>query len=73
MSDPVSYYTQNPQGQPIPVRQTGTPGVSGAIQDMIAALAKAFAPRSIVQRQQSIDQSVGQNDGSQTPKLGDEF
>jgi hypothetical protein len=51
----------------------GSPGLSGAIGDAIAALSKAFAPRSIVQRPQKIDQGVDQNVGDAPPTLGSQI
>jgi hypothetical protein len=45
----------------------GSPGVSGAIKDAIAALSKSFAPRSIVQRPQRLQGQIDAN------SLGDQF
>ncbi len=39
---------------PRPVRNAATPGISGAIQDAVAAAANAAAPRAIVQRPQAL-------------------
>jgi len=36
----------------------GSPGLGGAIKDVIKAVALATAPRSIVQRKQKIDKEV---------------
>lgn len=71
-------------GNPIPGRSYSpsgvlqvnhaTPGFSGAISDLVGALAKAFAPPQITRRRQSIDQAVDQASGSpQTNDLGDQF
>lgn len=46
----------------------GSPGVSGAIKDAIAAISKAVAPRAIVQRKKKIDSTVDAATG-----LGDEL
>lgn len=50
------------------------PGVGGAIQDAIAAISNAFAPRSVQQRKAKLDQAE-QAAGSQSssPDLGDQF
>jgi hypothetical protein len=54
--------------------QTGSPGVSGAISDMIGALARAFAPRAIVNRPQRINGAVEEASGApQTSDLGNQF
>ena len=45
----------------------GTPGFSGAIVDLMRALASSFAPRSIVQRPQLLQQQIAANDGSNPP------
>ena len=49
--------------------QSGSPGVSGAISDMIGALAKAFAPKGLTQRPQRINQAV--DEASQAPQTSD--
>lgn len=36
----------------------GSPGISGAIKDAVAAVAEAVAPKSITQRKASMDQSI---------------
>lgn len=61
MADP----TEDPQYNAAGVRQvhSGTPGISGAIGDMIAALAQAFAPRGLTQRGPMINQTVDQQAG----------
>lgn len=46
---------------------TATPQAAGAIQALIAALAQAFAPRSIVDAKQRTDQAVDK------ASLGDEM
>jgi hypothetical protein len=54
--------------------KSGTPGVSGAIGDMIGALARAFAPRAIVNRPQRINGAVeGASGAPQTSDLGNQF
>lgn len=50
----------------------GTPGFSGAIVDLMRALASSYAPRSIVQRPQALQNGIAQNDGS-NPPLGQQF
>jgi hypothetical protein len=47
--------------------QGATPGVSGAINGLIAVLANAWAPRTIVQRRQYIDNAVNQADPTPGP------
>lgn len=42
----------------------GSPGLSGAIKDAVAAIAKTYGPKSITQRGAKIDQGVESNDGS---------
>lgn len=44
-----------PRGQSSP----GSPGVSGAIKDAVAAIADATAPRSLRNRSQNVADSVG--------------
>ncbi len=44
-----------------PVRNAATPGVAGAIQDAVNAVAPAIAPRSLAQRAQTIDSQVAQS------------
>jgi hypothetical protein len=70
--DPVDY-RPGPQGQQVPVYNNATPGPAGAIHDFVAALTRAFAPKSITQRSAKLDQGVEQNDASNPPKLGDSF
>lgn len=71
--------TQDEQGRTyrngvLQVHSAGSPGVGGAIHDMIAALAQAFAPRAITQRSQKINQDVDQASGApQTSDLGNQF
>jgi hypothetical protein len=50
--------------------KSGTPGVNGAIGDMVGALAKALGPRSITQRSTKINQAVDQATSSD---LGNQF
>lgn len=51
---------------------TATPEAAGAIHALIAALAQAFAPKSITQAKQRTEQAV--NDADPGPaKLGDQF
>lgn len=50
--------------------KSGSPGVSGAISDMVGALSKALAPRSITQRSAKLNQGV---DAADAPALGDQF
>ena len=57
-----------PGGAPPP-----SPGIAGAIHDMIAALASAFAPRSITQAKQRTDQAVNDAQGASQPSLADEL
>lgn len=45
----------------------GSPGLSGAIKDAIAAVVKATAPKSITQRGSRVDADVAANDGSNDP------
>jgi hypothetical protein len=54
MADPVQY-------------QSGTPGFSGAIMDLMKALASSFAPRSIVDRGRAINGAVEQPPASGGP------
>lgn len=42
----------------------GSPGISGAIKDAVAAVAKSFAPKAITQRKAKVAQGIEQNDGS---------
>lgn len=73
-------YVPGPNGEPIPHYNNATPGVGGAIQDLIRVLAQAFAPRGITQagprREQAISQAVGgggQSNSPQTTDLGNQF
>lgn len=72
---PVGPY-QNPING-APSSSPGSPGISGAILDAVAALAKAFAPKALSQRGQKVDQAVdrasGGPSGTQTGALGDQF
>lgn len=50
------------------------PGVGGAIGDMVAALASAFAPKGMTQRSQKVNQAVDEASGApQTSDLGNQF
>ena len=50
------------------------PSASGAIQAMIAALAHAFAPRSLTDRAQVVNGAVDAQSGApQNSQLGDQF
>ena len=68
---PGGPYTNPTTGQPS--SSPGSPGVSGAIKDLIGALAQAFAPRSITQHKAKIDQAVQQGSGGPGGSLGDQF
>ena len=61
-----------PPGQPMPAQptnyQTGTPGFSGALMDMIKALASSLGPKSITQHKSQLNQQEQQAQG-----LGNEF
>lgn len=65
-------------GQPPPPMQappagpvsTATPGAAGAIKDLIAALAQAFAPKGLTQRKGAINQ---QADKAAASDLGSQF
>lgn len=53
---------------------SGSPGVGGAIHDMVAALASAFAPKSITQRSKAVQQHVDADSGApQNSDLGNQF
>lgn len=59
-------YTNPINGQPSSV--PGSPGFSGAIMDLLASLAKSFAPRGIVQHPQAVQQAIGaQEQGNAAP------
>jgi hypothetical protein len=63
-----------PPAPPVQGQTPASPGVAGAISDMIGALAKAFAPKAITQRGKRIDQAVNEASGApQTSDLGDQF
>lgn len=64
-------YTNPVTGQPS--SSPGSPGVSGAIKDLIGALAQAFAPKSITQHKAKVDQAVAQGSGAPGGSLGDQF
>jgi hypothetical protein len=44
----------------------GSPGISGAIKDAVAAVANAVAPRSITQRKTAVDSAVDSANGDDT-------
>lgn len=74
MPDPLQRsapYTNQVTGQPSSV--PGTPGFSGAIQDLLAALAKSFAPRQITNRAGAVNTAVDQNSGGAPPTLGSQI
>jgi hypothetical protein len=78
MNSMADVITQDEQGRTyrngVLQAHTGSPGVSGAISDMIGALAKAFAPRAITQRPQRIENAVDEASGApQTSDLGNQF
>jgi hypothetical protein len=52
-----------------------SPGVSGAISDMVKALAQAFAPKSITQRGAKVAQAIDQADPTpaNSGAMGDQF
>lgn len=50
-----------------------TPGVGGAISDAVAALAKAFGPRSITQRGQKVKDAIDRDETGQPDALGNQF
>lgn len=71
---PVGPFHNPINGQPSSV--PGTPGISGAIQDLLGVLAQALAPRSIVDRGKVLDQGIARNSGgppTSTGPLGDQF
>lgn len=51
---------------------SGSPGFSGAVHDLVQAVAGAIGPKSITQRQQKIKQGVDQAD-PQPSDLGNQF
>lgn len=79
MADPADDDSQavpgrsySPQGV-LQVR-SGTPGAGGAIGDLVAALARAFAPKALTQRSQRVNQAVDEASGSpQSNDLGQQF
>lgn len=44
----------------------GSPGISGAIKDAIAAVAGAVAPKSVTQRKSAVDSAVDAAQGNDT-------
>lgn len=67
---PTGPYFNPNNGQPS--SSPGSPGVSGAIKDLLGALAQALAPKAITQRHQKVDQAVAQGSGA-SGALGDQF
>lgn len=66
MAEPIDYrppMANQPAGQQVPVYSGASPGVSGAILDMVRAIAGALSPRALVQRGQNVDQQVNQAQG----------
>jgi hypothetical protein len=51
---------------PVQVR-TGTPGFAGAIIDLMRALQSSFAPRSLTQRGQYLNQRINDETDQQAP------
>lgn len=45
----------------------GSPGLSGAIKDAIAAVVRSTAPKSLTQRGPAVDAAVAASDGSDDP------
>lgn len=70
-----SGYQPRKDGTVVPVYNTGTPGVAGAISDAIKAIMGALAPRSIMDRRANINQAVDQASAPapQGQSLGDQF
>lgn len=69
----ADYYAQEGDQQ-VPVFNRATPGFAGAIIDAVRAASLMFAPKSITQRRQKIDQQVEQADPHpQTTDLGNQF
>lgn len=74
MPDPLQ--RSGPYSNPIsgaPSSVPGTPGFGGAIQDLLAALAKSFAPRQITNRAGAVNTAVDQNAGGTPPTLGSQI
>lgn len=75
MADPIDFRAPMPnqsQGQQVPVYSQASPGVGGAIQDAIKALAMALSPKALTQRRANIDQQVSQADPAANT-LGNQF
>jgi hypothetical protein len=74
-------YNAPQQGAPQPVSPAGPQGPTpttptpdpGMLSSLIAALAKAFAPKSVTQAGKRIEQGVSQNDGGNKDSLGGQF
>ncbi len=69
---PASASAPPPPMQAQPVHPVGHPGFSGAIQDLVAMLAKVFAPRSVTQQGVRTEDAVNQAEGVSQP-LGGHF
>lgn len=79
MAEPVDY-VPGPNGQMIPHYQQASPGIGGAIQDLLRVLLPALAPRSVTQIRPRTNQAITQSEGGggqsqspQTTDLGNEF
>jgi len=63
--------------RPVPRYNHASPGFVGAIHDAVDALAKAYAPKSLTQRDAKVSQTVAQaQDADSAPppsSLGDNF
>lgn len=71
MADDASF---DPSGNITPVSpktppRTASPGLEGAIRDAVAAVSKAFAPKSITQRGKKVDQAINQDSGGLADQL----
>ncbi len=70
----ADYMVPDPHGgKDIPGYNRATPGFAGAILDLVKSLAQQFAPRSIMQRPQAINQAVDQASNPQGNSLGNQF
>lgn len=72
---PGGPYTNPINGQPS--SSPGSPGVSGALKDALAAIFMAIAPKSLTQRKQALQSQeaagVGAPAQASPPGLGSEF
>lgn len=64
-------YSNPINGQPSSV--PGSPGFSGAIMDLLASLAKSFAPHSITARGPIVNNAVNAATGDAPPTLGSQI